>query len=259
MSIAYMSKQTKRNITAEDKRAAVALTQLWDEYRISHPHFTQKHLEPLLGMSQSMFSQLKNGEVTWSTDHVLKMAAFFGVSPATFKPLPVLDEHLYKQNKEEQTASLKINEREAIFGNVEPGPDIKGRLPLISWVQAGVWMDIVDNFAPGDAEEWIACPVKHSDMAFVLRVRGESMFNPSGRPSFSDGDMIFVDPAVQPANKSFVVVRLNNDQETTFKQLIIEGNEQYLKAINPAWPQQIIKLDRLATISGVVIMKAEKI
>lgn len=33
-----------------------------------------------------------------------------------------------------------------------PGPDFKGRLPLISWVQAGRWSEIVDTFHPGDAE-----------------------------------------------------------------------------------------------------------
>jgi SOS-response transcriptional repressor LexA len=78
--------------------------------------------------------------------------------------------------------------------NIEPGPDIRGAVPLISWVQAGDWSSIVDNFAPGDAEEWFPCPVSHGPRTYVLRVRGESMHNPHVRPSFADGDLIFVDP-----------------------------------------------------------------
>ena len=143
--------------------------------------------------------------------------------------------------------------------NTEPGPDIIGTVPLISWVQAGKWTEITDNFAPGDAEEWLPCPVKHSIRTFVLRVRGESMYNPAVRPSFHDGDLIFVDPEQQADHGSFVVVRLDNNKEATFKRLIIEGEHQYLQAINPDWPDPIIQINGDATICGVVIFKGEKL
>jgi SOS-response transcriptional repressor LexA len=146
-----------------------------------------------------------------------------------------------------------------VLPNTEPGPDIVGRVPLISWVQAGHWSEIVDNFHPGDAEEWLPCPVKHSDRTFVLRVRGESMYNPYGRPSFQEGDLIFVDPERQADHGSFVVVRLDDEQEATFKKLIVEGGKRYLRALNPAWPEPIIEIDDNATICGVVIFKGEKL
>lgn len=54
-----------------------------------------------------------------------------------------------------------------------------------SWVQAGHWAEIAGSFTPADAEEWLPCPVKCGPRAFVLRVRGESMFNPHGpSPSY---------------------------------------------------------------------------
>lgn len=77
---------------------------------------------------------------------------------------------------------------------VEPGPAIRGMAPLISWVQAGHWAEISRNFEECDAEQWLPCPVTHSDETFCLRVRGQSMFNPGASPSFSEGDIIFVDP-----------------------------------------------------------------
>jgi SOS-response transcriptional repressor LexA len=141
--------------------------------------------------------------------------------------------------------------------NTSPGPNIRGNVPLISWVQAGAWCETVDIFEPGYAEEWMPCPVNHGDRTFVLKVRGESMFNPHGRPSFIDGDLIFVDPDRQPEHGSLVVVRMDDAKDATFKKLMIEGDRKYLRALNPAWPEQIIQIDGNATICGVVIFKGE--
>jgi len=145
------------------------------------------------------------------------------------------------------------------LANVEPGPAIRGSVPLISWVQAGAWCGIVGNFAPGDAEEWLPCPIAHGPRTFVLRVRGESMWNPHGRPSFQDGDLIFVDPDRDAIHGSMVVVRLDDEQEATFKQLVVEGSQRYLRAANPHWPNPILQVDGEATICGVVIFKGEKV
>jgi SOS-response transcriptional repressor LexA len=139
-------------------------------------------------------------------------------------------------------------------GNFEAGPDIRGRAPLISWVQAGSWSQIVDNFEPGDAEAWYPCPVPHGPHTYVLRVRGPSMTAPHG-PSFPDGELIFVDPDKTPNNGSFVIVRLDDRDEATFKKLVIQGEDQYLEALNPAWPERIIKVNEHATFCGVVIFK----
>ena len=136
--------------------------------------------------------------------------------------------------------------------NAEPGPEVRGLHPLISWVQAGEWAEIAGNFELGDAEDLLPCPVRCSTDTFVLRVRGESM-----EPKFHDGDLIFVDPQVAPVSGRYVVVRLEDSQEATFKQLIIEEGHQYLKALNPDWPHRIIEVNSNATICGVVVFKGE--
>lgn len=143
-------------------------------------------------------------------------------------------------------------EHHKLPANIEPGPDIRGYCPLISWVQAGNWCQIVDNFHPGDAEAWYPCPVPCSKATYVLRVRGISM-----EDRFQDGDLIFVDPARTAENKSFVIVRMDDRDEVTFKQLIIEGDTKYLKPLNPHWPEQIIQVDGNATICGVVVAKMQ--
>lgn len=128
-------------------------------------------------------------------------------------------------------------------------------VPIISWVTAGAWSEVADPYEPGVAEEWIPCPKRHGPRAFALRIRGISMENPGGKHSYSDGDVIFCDPDRQADNGSRVVVRLDDDKEATFKQLVIEGERRYLRALNPSWPEKIIEVKGEATICGVVIGK----
>jgi SOS-response transcriptional repressor LexA len=128
---------------------------------------------------------------------------------------------------------------------------MQGQVPLISWVQAGALAEVIDNFAPGDADVWHACPRRHGPHTFALRVRGISM-----EPKFQDGDIIFVDPDVAAEHGRNVVVRFEDSKEATFKQLLIEGEHQYLRALNPDWPgPRLIEIDASATICGVVIGK----
>lgn len=83
------------------------------------------------------------------------------------------------------------------------------------------------------------------------------MHNPGGDLSFKDGDTIFVDPTREAVHRSLVIVRLDDDAEATFKQLMIEGGKKYLQALNPHWPVRIIEINGNATICGVVIGRVE--
>ena len=136
--------------------------------------------------------------------------------------------------------------------NAEPGPELRSLHPLISWVQAGEWAEIAGGIALGDAEDQLTCPVHCSQDTFVLRVRRESM-----EPKYHDGDLIFMDPEAAPFSGRHVVVRLQDSHEATFKQPIVKGDRQYLKAVNPDRPQRTIEVDSNATICGVVVFKGE--
>lgn len=138
--------------------------------------------------------------------------------------------------------------------NASTGPDIRGLRPLLSWVQAGEWSEISEGFVPQYGVELLPCPVKSSPDSFVLRVRGSSM-----EPKFHEGDLIFVDPHAAAIHGKYVVVRLDDSNEATFKQLIVEGDQKYLKALNPDWPNRIIEVNAAATICGVVVFRGEMV
>lgn len=137
--------------------------------------------------------------------------------------------------------------------NVEMvGLENAGHVPLLSWVQAGEWAAMPGAFDLSQCEEWVLCPVRHSDKTFVLRVRGASM-----QPDYTDGDWIFVDPERQPVNGSHVVVSLDDNNEATFKKLVMEGEMKYLEALNPDWPDRIIRVNGNASFVGVVIFSGK--
>jgi len=119
-------------------------------------------------------------------------------------------------------------------------------LPLISMVQAGVWTEI-QELPPLDVELY-PCPIKCSQHSFIVRVEGESML-----PRFEEGDLIYVDPEAQVENGSYVVARLDDENQATFKQLIIDGNKKYLKALNPDWPNKFVEINGNCTIVGKVV------
>lgn len=151
---------------------------------------------------------------------------------------------------------VKISDLFASESNIEELA-IKGRVPLISWVAAGKWCNVSNPYEAGDAEDWIICPVKHSTKTYALKIKGDSMHNPGGKPSFDDGDIIFVDPARNFDHRSYVIVRLDDENQATFKRLLIDGNRRMLEALNPAWPNRIFEINEDATICGVVIARLE--
>lgn len=146
-----------------------------------------------------------------------------------------------------------------LFSTEENVEDLamRGRVPLISWVAAGNWSNVNDPYVVGDAEDWLACPVKHGPKTYALRVKGDSMHNLGSRPSFEDGDIIFVDPDRHAAHRSLVIARLDDEHQTTFKRLLIDGDKTMLEALNPAWPNRIFQVNNNATICGVVIARME--
>lgn len=141
---------------------------------------------------------------------------------------------------------LQFGIAESINSNVSLGPTLKAAVPLISWVQAGAWSEI-NEIRECDAMRYM-CPVNSSDKTFALKVQGVSM-----EPKFYDGDLIFVDPEAECIHGSYVVARLDDNNEATFKQLIIESGQKFLKAANPNWPEQLIPINGNCTLVGKVV------
>lgn len=135
--------------------------------------------------------------------------------------------------------------------NIIPLGTREHNMPLISWVNAGVWCESPNDFAPGDAEEWLPKPKNAGPRSFALRVEGDSMTSPHpGQRSYPPGVIIYVDPDRDAANGSRVVAR-DGSGGYTFKTYVEDAGRIYLKPINPTWDK--IDVTECVWICGVVI------
>ena len=133
---------------------------------------------------------------------------------------------------------------------LELGPDLRGQAPLISWVQAGKWKEIdMESLHQADTT-FYQHTANVSDEAFALRVKGDSMTSITGGKSIPEGSVIIVDPNMQAEHSKVVVAMLDDSEEATLKQLVIDGGAKYLKPFNNSYPTMPINGN--CTIIGVV-------
>jgi len=204
---------------------------------------TLKELARCAGTSSSYLSQVRHRIRTPSGKHRKVTDELAGMlERAIGKPEGWMDE-----SHELETPGAGDNIEQVPHGRA--GTNLR---PLISWVQAGHWSENLAGPVPEDEVEWLPCPVRCSQQAFVLRVRGISM-----EPEFSEDDLIYVDPEVEPVNGRHVVVRKEGTDEATFKQFVNEDGRMFLRALNPDWPDRIVEIDKAVTVCGVVVFKGK--
>ncbi|WP_409318885.1 LexA family protein [Pseudomonas sp. KCJK9016] len=126
-----------------------------------------------------------------------------------------------------------------------------GKIPIISWVQAGAWCEAVSNLEDYDSASWLSCPVPISKNGYALRVQGDSMTNPGPGRSYPTGCIIFVDPEAETKTGDRVIARVPRTNEATFKILVEDAGRQFLRPINPQYP--IIEITEETHICGKVV------
>lgn len=134
-----------------------------------------------------------------------------------------------------------------IDGNSETNLPARRRIPIVSWVHAGSadFADFADEYVDDDE-----CIVQE---VFGLRVKGDSM-----EPLFHDGDLIIIDPTAEPRPGDFVIARLIDEGQTTFKKLRIKGMNKEGQAVmeliplNPDYETYNSEITRFQIIGKVI-------
>ncbi len=157
---------------------------------------TQTQLAQLARIGQSAIGNLES-DIRGYGASILAIAAALGVSPA----------YLQLETNDPRPAATSTVEP-----NVSPAPFGSNRIPLIDYVRAGLWAEVADPYAPGDASEFLLTDLDLSGNAFALEIKGDSML-----PEFRPGDRIIIDPAITPQPGDFVVAK-NGEDEATFKK-----------------------------------------
>lgn len=109
------------------------------------------------------------------------------------------------------------------------------KVPIISRVQAGQWREIYSEQFFDEHTEWTYSSFNLPDDSFALKVEGDSMNNPYGRPSIPEGSVVIVVPNPDPDNGKIVVAILDGSNEATVKKLQKDGPVKHLVPLNPSF------------------------
>ena len=159
----------------------------------------------MLGIKAPSVVQWESDKTNLSGENLLNAAKLFGVTP---------DYILYGGEIEQSAAP-----------NMEMAQPDTHRIPVISYVQAGVWT------APNEIREcdgnmaYITTDLELGERAFAIVIRGNSM-----EPEFTEGDLVLIDPD-EPLHPGDFVVAKNGEEEATFKKYRPRGYSEDGKEI----------------------------
>ena len=129
--------------------------------------------------------------------------------------------------------------------NVDPMIDFRaagggGRagVPIINKVAAGYPAEFTDlDYPRSVADDYILCPDVADPDAFAARVVGDSM-----EPEYREGDIVIFAPSLPTPSGIDCFVRLERDNQTTFKRIYIEedGRTIRLQPLNRAYPPRLV-------------------
>ncbi|WP_240507685.1 MULTISPECIES: LexA family protein [unclassified Vibrio] len=204
--------------------------------RMKEIGMTQDGLAENMGVSQASIARYLNKKREPDIDTIAKIMKCVGLS-----------EMILKQDGTVRTEAELSNTSKA-----DRETQYKGSYPLINAVQAGNWTEVCEPFTEYDSGsiEMIPTTEKASGGSFWLTVEGDSMTSPVGI-SIPSGARILVDPSIQPANGNLVVAKLDNVNEATFKKLVVDSGQKYLKPLNPNYP--LMPINGNCKIIGVVV------
>ena len=143
---------------------------------------------------------------------------------------------------------LGISVAELVSGgsNVSAGTDVRTEVPVVSEVEAGDYT-VIDNFDLRSHFDMVRVTVPVQRHTYALRVHGDSMVSENG-DSFPDGSIIIVEPEMK-AEPGDYVIAIKDGNQITFKQLVSDGGDLYLKPLNLRYPLHALGE---AVIVGVV-------
>ena len=129
------------------------------------------------------------------------------------------------------------------------------QVPLINKVAAGYPTEFTDLGYPArTADEYVSVPDVSDPDAFAARVVGDSM-----EPTYRQGDVVVFSPAAPVRSGSDCFVRLERDDETTFKRVFFEGEESgsgavrlRLQPLNPAYAPRTVEREAVAGMYAAV-------
>ena len=186
----------------------VRLKQLRKENKI-----TQQQLADAIGVS-------KTSVIYWEKDENMPKHESLMALAKALKTTP----DWLLSGKTNQTPVIDSNPVSDLYTNVRPSKRKLRKIPVLDFVQAGLWRDVAyDGMNPKD-ETFTTYEGTEPRAIFSLEVDGMSM-----APDFMPGDEIVVDAAMEPKPGALVIAQemQHGIAMTTFKKYRVVGVNEY--------------------------------
>jgi phage repressor protein C with HTH and peptisase S24 domain len=228
---------------------------------------TQEALAHAIGCSKAHLSLMESGQRTVSAERAERIEAALGVedgrivSAVHWRSLPA-DMRARVEESEDASRRLAARLRKALrdanptealrrlveesASNVDAPLPLARRIPVINSIAAGYPAEFTDLDYPASiADDYIACPDVTDPDAFAARVVGDSM-----APHYGEGEIVVFSPALPTPSGSDCFVRLERDNETTFKRVYYEddGRTIRLQPLNNAYPPRLVAREHVTGI-----------
>ena len=125
-------------------------------------------------------------------------------------------------------------------------PTLAGSIPVLTWNDLKLYEKNRSQLSTEAYTDQIKLEPSIQNGDFAVKVSGDSMW-----PHFQENTLLIIDSQKEPKNRDFVLAYIKNDEQTLFRQLIIDGKYKFLKAVNSIFPTiQIAGDDK---ILGVIV------
>ena len=228
---------------------------------------TLEGLAHALGCSKAQLSLMETGQRTVSLDRAQRMEAALGILDGRLvaalnweRTPPAIREEITRsihaaarlRHAVEREGSLDDLYRSGrlhalvheIGSNVDDPRPLSRQIPVINRVAAGYPREFTDlDYPRAVADEYIAVPDCTDPDAFAARVVGDSM-----EPEYREGEIVVFSPALDTPEGCDCFVRLERDNETTFKRVYFEdaGRLIRLQPLNSRYPPRTVEREDVA-------------
>jgi repressor LexA len=232
---------------------------------------TQEALAAAIGCGKSHLSLMESDERTDSLDRARMIEHALGITDGRIAAAVQWramspDMRLRVQSAESSSRRIAARLKHALTSSdpldelrslvAQTAANIDGPLPLgrqipvINKVAAGYPKEFTDLDYPASvADDYIACPDVSDPDAFAARVVGDSML-----PEYREGEIVVFSPEAPTPDGADCFVRLERDNETTFKRVYFEedGSVIRLQPLNSAYPPRVVDREDVAGMYAAV-------
>lgn len=127
--------------------------------------------------------------------------------------------------------------------NAYPVASRSRQIPVLGDIQAGNPTEYLVDYEVGAGDDFITVEESagFGENTFAFRIKGDSMLAQGQANSFSEGDIVIIDPSRPVRPGAFVIAKLDGSDEATFKQYRDRGTSKDghaifdLHPLNPAY------------------------